>query len=519
MSKFILIILFSPFFIFAQQSETEKIPYKYAFTDLLHSVNNKQNLDSSKTGYSTLEYHSFASKGQLIGIQHQQILSKHLLFNLNLDKFFQEGIYDREELKLHNFKTSFFFANKSNNYNANLSLLYNKINVEENGGIENYYYSSYEDALLNPVILSAAKNEAKNRHHFLDQNFKISNVWSLSNQLSFLTNRRVYTDQNPNSGFYSNIYIDSIQTYDSISNIHLYNTFGISYKNLKFYNLLNYRKYYINTLDSNDIDLGLGIEYYNRKYKSFLNFNLYQSQQIKLFFSKTFNFKSTINKFDFNFNKTRIPISFNSYFSNNFIFENNFSPTNNLKISYDLKYKNLLFSSQLTSYKNFIYLNKLSEYTQLHDSFLQLKNILFIKLRWKSLYTDQRLEYNYIENDYVFPLPQFLYTTSIWFQSKLFNNNMNAKVGAKLDYFKAYYALSYNPSLARYHIQEDQIVGDVPLLSSFINITVSNINVDISYYNLLSSLNTNTNYLIPNYPNYPAHLRLSIKWKLSNIID
>ena len=76
---------------------------------------------------------------------------------------------------------------------------------------------TYDDPLLYQVNLLNAQNEAKNRNHKLLQKFKLTNKWSLLKiNFLFLANRKIYTDQNPNSGFYQNIYLDST------SNIRFY---------------------------------------------------------------------------------------------------------------------------------------------------------------------------------------------------------------------------------------------------------------------------------------------------------
>jgi len=100
----------------------------------------------------------------------------------------------------------------------------------------------------------------------------------------------------------------------------------------------------------------------------------------------------------------------------------------------------------------------------------------------------------------------------------LFGDNLNTQVGAQLNYFTAYYAQAYNPVLALYQLQDTQFVGEVPLLSAFINLKVHNMNINIKYRNVLSLLkeNTDMHYFIPNYPNYPPTIQFSVVWKLSN---
>ena len=73
----------------------------------------------------------------------------------------------------------------------------------------------------------------------------------------------------------------------------------------------------------------------------------------------------------------------------------------------------------------------------------------------EKVYTTQTLEYHYIDNDYVMRFSSFNYTTSLWLESNLFGDNLNAKIGADMNYFTSYYAKAYNPALAKLSFQEE----------------------------------------------------------------
>jgi hypothetical protein len=99
----------------AQHIDWDRVPHKSSFTSMLQSIDNNYTLDTTNTGYSTLQYHSFSSKGQFIKVNHQQYFTDYLLFDLDFDKFSHEGIFNRENLKLHNVHTKLFFNNKKKN--------------------------------------------------------------------------------------------------------------------------------------------------------------------------------------------------------------------------------------------------------------------------------------------------------------------------------------------------------------------------------------------------------------------
>ena len=90
-----------------------------------------------------------------------------------------------------------------------------------------------------------------------------------------------------------------------------------------------------------------------------------------------------------------------------------------------------------------------------------------------------------------------------------------------MNYFTSYYANAYNPALAKFYLQDNQLIGDVPLISVFLKLKVHNMSITMRYRNITTLISDNTDiyYLIPNYPNYPASFQLSVVGKLKNTSD
>ena len=518
MKKWTFLYFLCPLLVGAQHIDWDRVPHKSSFTSMLQSIDNNYTLDTTNTGYSTLQYHSFSSKGQFIKVNHQQYFTDYLLFDLDFDKFSHEGIFNRENLKLHNVHTKLFFNNKKKTYQAHLSLGYHKIKMDENGGIFNYAYALFDDPLLNPITLLSAENEAKNRNHSFAQNFKLTDNWSVSNEISILSNRRVYSDQSPNSGFYPHIYLDSIQTYDSLSTLVLSQRFGLSYKDFTISQLLHHRKAFIHTVDSSDTDWGIALDYENINYAIHLKSEFYQSNHYFITLLKRFSGERFSQLISIAFDRKRVPIFSNTFSSNHYRFNTDFTPTSRVAAAYALKHKNWSLGSEIYRYTDYIYLDQSAHFQQFTTSFLHWQNSLNFKWNWKRLYTTQNLVYHRIEDSSPLRLPTFNYNTSIWLESHLFGDNLNTQIGAKLNYFTRHFANAYNPALAQYHLQDEQRIGDVPLLSAFLKLHVHNMSINVSYHNLLSLVNENSNihYFIPNYPSYPASIQLSVLWKLKN---
>ena len=496
----------------------DKFPHKSVLSQLLHPIEDSHTTDTADIGFSTLQYHSFSSKGQFIKVNHQQYLTDYLRFDLDFDKFSHEGIFNRENLKLHNVHTNLLFNNKKNTYQAHLSLGYHKIKMDENGGISNYTFALFDDPLLNPINLVTAENEAKNRNHSFAQEFKLTDNWSLSNEIAIVSNRRMYTDQAPNSGFYTNIYLDSIQTYDSLSTQVLSQRFALSYKNVTISQLLHHRKAFIHTVDSSDTDWGIGLDYENINYALHLKSECYQSNHYFITVSKRFLGERFSQHIAMAFDRQRVPIFSNTFSSNHYRFDTDFTPTSQVAATYVLKHKNWSVGSQINRYTDYIYLDQNAHFQQFSPSFLHWKNSLNFKWNWKRLHTAQSLVHHRIDNSAPLRFPSFNYNASLWLESHLFGDNLNSQIGADLNYFTRYFANAYNPALGQYYLQNEQAIGEVPLLSAFLKLHVNNMTINIRYRNILFLVNENSNihYFIPNYPSYPASIQLSVLWKLNN---
>ena len=141
-----------------------------------------------------------------------------------------------------------------------------------------------------------------------------------------------------------------------------------------------------------------------------------------------------------------------------------------------------------------------------------------MEFNWRKINYKHILEYNFTDNTNIIRFPKLNYTSSFWLESNLFANNLNTKFGIDLNYFSSYYAMAYNPALAKYYLQNSQMIGDFPLVSPFLSLKVNEMLISMKYRNIISLFNSNSNeyYLVPNYPFYPKIFQLSLICRLNN---
>ena len=376
MKKWLILLAVLSHQCMAQSIDSVSFPNKYYFIDFLNPSPKVFVLDTADIGYSTVQYHSFSTNGQMIKTTHNQSFTDYLNVKFDLTKFSHEGNFIKENLKLYDVNTYLLFSNKKQSYNAQAMLTYQKITMDENGGLSNTASINTEDPLLNAVNLTTAQNFSKNRYHSFNQHYELSDQITIQNSLSVLKRHKTYTDNSPNSGFYQNVFLDSTQTNDSIKYNYFDYSLGLQYNNLSLSHILTRRQLSFYTSDSTDIDNGLAISSELLKTKLKVRLSYYQSGQYRVDIDKVFG-KYKQHRLLLLAARQRVPINYNNYISNHFRFQTNYEGQNTQSISYTFKSKSVVrLKSKLKHYTNYLYFDKFSQLRQYSSSIFYTTNEL-----------------------------------------------------------------------------------------------------------------------------------------------
>ena len=499
----------------AQSIDSVSFPNKYYFIGFLNPSPKVFELDTADIGYSTVQYHSFSTNGQMIKATHNQSFTDFLDVKLDITKFSQEGIFLRENLKLYDLNSLFLFTNKKKNYSAKAMLTYQKIRMDENGGLSSNASINIDEPKLNLVNLSFAQNLSKNRYHSFSQTFSINDKYSLVNSISILKRQKTYTDNFPAVGFYQHVFLDSTQTNDSISNEFLNGVVGFKFNHFTVSYLL-FRRYFSNNhIDTADIDNGMSIKYESDNQNSTVDFKFYQSGEYNLKLDKAFG-----NKHNHHFlivaNRQRAPIFYNTYISNHYQFQNNFEFQSAHSFTYKYKSPYVTLTSLLKHHTNYLFLDESSQAKQFSTSILHISNELTTNWKLANFKGAHTLQHQWTDQQSVIRLPSFSASSTVWYENSLFDASLRLKMGFKAHYFTPYLALAYNPSLASFHLQNETEIGGYPLVDAFVNFQISNMNVNVQFQNLGYQLMDKPYYFVPNYIGQPGLIKLSLVWKLLN---
>lgn len=193
--------------------------------------------------------------------------------------------------------------------------------------------------------------------------------------------------------------------------------------------------------------------------------------------------------------------------------QNDFSNVNTRDIGFDLKSKWLNASLNFTNLDNYTYFDEESKPQQFANQITYLKVKANREFKLGKFALDNTLMYqNVSSGSSVFRVPEFVtrntfYYTDYWFKGK----PMLVNIGVTFKYFTKYNVNAYNPLLAEFRIQNDEQIG-FPTIDVFFNAQVRRTRLYFKVDNATSSLTDKNYFSAPNYPYRDLTIRFGLVW-------
>ena len=165
-----------------------------------------------------------------------------------------------------------------------------------------------------------------------------------------------------------------------------------------------------------------------------------------------------------------------NYYSNHYMWEQELEAQNGFRLSGKLRSPSNQFELRGNYHllHNFIYFNELAlprnyEYILNYISFEAIKTFKF----WK-IYSVSRVVYQVTENKSVLPIPDLVIYNSTYFDHtfrfKLTNGTIQTIFGLDTYYNTSFNGYEYTPALGLFYVQNNESIGNYPLLDLFLNI-------------------------------------------------
>lgn len=178
-----------------------------------------------------------------------------------------------------------------------------------------------------------------------------------------------------------------------------------------------------------------------------------------------------------------------------------------------------LFSVSLTTLDNYAYFQQDLEKGSLFASPEQWnETIHLLKARWDNRLSlgvfslDTNIQYQQVDDNAPVHLPDFLVRSTISYADEWFRKAAFVQIGATVKYYSSFYVDAYSPILSDYVVQDAVKIGGEPLLSAFFNAKIQQTRLYFNAENLGAAWNGNNRLAAPDYPYRDFILRFGIVW-------
>ena len=453
-----------------------------------------------------------------------------------------------------NFRTTFHYETKNNQYNIRGHIATQDILNEESGGLTPESMlafttndPNFSDRARLDVNLDDTENYLKGSRVYLEQDYQLLSSKDSANQKDFtnlkighilISSKNTYEfRQNAPSNFIgATNYSGNIR--DDVKNTFLKNQFFLEF-NSKYVlgtfkaktSIMNYSHGYdniinqtsnINTRKLKGSAISFGADWKAKVSK----FQLDASGEItpgsarlagtnfhgNLSFKKDslFYIKAGVllNSKSPNFNYLLHQSTYDAY-----NWENDFENirTQNLGFQMDSRWFNAAVN--LTNIENYTYFDENNKPQQYSENVTYLKVKASREFIYKKFALDNTIMYQNVSGgSAVFRVPDLitrntLYYSDYWFKGK----PMQVQIGATFNYFTTYKANAYNPVLAEFTLQNSEDIG-FPTVDLFFNAQIRRTRIFFRVDNALSDFGKRNYFSAPNYPYRDFTIRFGLVW-------
>jgi len=515
---------------------------------------------NTTTPYSTLDYSQSENRLEhnetRFNVLFSQNVNKNLNFEFILNSTKSTGQYMFQENKFRNVGVVASYS--IDKFISHSNILFNRIQGQENGGLGTL--SNGDLPLLNETLtdnLAVRMDDAS--HKIQNTNFFTVNEYRLGKtikskadtgnveivtfipkvgfiyQFEYSNNKRSFTKSDAND-FFENNYTNSSSTNDSVRYSRLSNIFQIKFyesPDRKFtfgkriyigndqlhYNMSDtinpYPDQYFNSYVGGGIFRNEG-RFWQWDASGKIYLTGYRAGQTELtgFINKPIRIKRDTTTLNISGSlKTIVPEYFDNYFySNHFQWSNNFNQINEMIIRSSIRSQEFrtTIGVNYSLIGNYIYNNEKALPDQAENELLILSGYLNKDFGGRHWLIRTQLLGQTTNNENIIHLPTFSGYVSINYRI-LVAKVLHTQFGVDTRYNTAFYADAYEPSTARFYLQNEQKIGNYPYVDIHANLKLKRTRFFFLFMNSTSGLLDNY-YVAPAYPYYQRTFRFGLCW-------
>ena len=561
------------------------IAYRYkktVFDGYGYSLNNLTFYQTERP-YTVLSFYNSLESDYQVRVIHTQNITQRWNVALHYDLINSEGTYSNQKTLNNYLGVTTNYYSKNLRYQIKGGVIWKKLNIQENGGIisDSVFIENIQTNRSGiPVNMYTASNKYNNYTVVAHQSYNMAkkigtfvitdtivsendstsfiincdttvrkgspfNRGVLVHQISFDKHKRNFYHTGIDPLYYPNIYVDSTNTFDSVSHSKLENILFWSNDAYKDYEYLNPLKlslgvrhvfaqrcltdnysmpqypatvYNMNQLipfaKLNIVLNKLNINFLTENSLSYFT-ALNDDKLLKVDVSLVFNNAHSLTLSAMGSQKS--PDMFFYEYSGNNYFWSRSSYEKELTAKVELAYKwndYLELTTSATNVKNMVWLDTDSKPFQT-DKIAWLSqtclstNLYIGKFHWQTFNLLQ-----FTSDDDVFRIPTFACKHSYFFDFNMFKKAMSVQAGIDLRYNTAFYADAYNPALAAFYRQNDVEIGDYLWADIFVSLQIKHATIFLKLLHINALWEQNPIYFMsPHYPGQDFTLQWGFVWK------
>lgn len=473
------------------------------------------------------------------------------------------GLYPNQRNSLRQVSLSSRYMGLNNRYYAQTSLNWNRISLGQNGGwLDEEIFDNLSGPNKNAQTrLNNASSLYGDRDYSIEQVYWVRGnytkttdttqyfvpKWGIKHESNFQKTFNRFRATGPDLLELGNIFLDSIQTHDSIATVN--NTHRIGVVN------------YITDSTQSSYYAGIGIEDIRTHFNINLNNNLFVEGQYRSILgnpalhlhSKARTYLSGFNSGDmyihvdfayitdsaknlhrihkskFTLSLThnnRTPALIYHHIETNhhqWIQNPNREQITTLKLGYLGQDKGGERSIQISqiAWRNPVFFNS-NRLPDQHDGFINLTEVKAVKgfklgpVKWLNQITAQIHNRNIVQQ--IMPMPEWSAYTSLFYENTLFKNALRLRLGIDVFWFSEYFANAYDPAGNFFYIQNRRMQGNYPLIHPFAAIQIKTfrafVKLEHANFELMDQWFPNLYYSTPGYSLAPQRVVMGVSWKM-----
>jgi hypothetical protein len=506
--------------------------------------------------FTELQYTQGAKKEIFFKASFSRNVFRSLNIGFDLRVISSNGFYLQQKTNHVNFDLTAQYFSKTKRYGVLANMLLNRAKNLENGGIT--YDSVFEQNLepnrqLIAVNLSSAYNRVRESGFFMKHYFNLSKHAKHEKDTAYYSKKHVelgrlvysfeynrqtqtYYDDNPASGFYQNIYLDSVSTMDSVCIKKIVNILEwtnpsfTKEKKLRVFQLearirqqyievalYGQKRYFLQWIPAGGFSFHPLPTMYLYVYGDYV-FGAYNKDD----FSLTANLSQTLGREKRNIGTITVKTYYGMgkpgwfyehYYSNNFRWDTAWKKQSVIYGCFDYTFKEISSGVSFSRINHYVYLDQSGLPKQETSEFGYINAYLNGSVDiWRFKFQTQ-LAYQTVQGTTTLKLPAFAGNLSIYYTQVLFKGAATIQPGLNFFYNTYYYGDGYIPATRSFHLQDRQEIGNYPYMDVFISVKIQRARIFLIYSHFNAGFMSRTYYMVPDYPMPDAAFKFGLTWR------